>query len=62
MTELRICNRAIGLLVITDDTEPDQLHAAINELRTRQRAACIASTRNEIGDAINDLLELLPRD
>lgn len=62
MTELRICNRAIGLLVITDDTEPDQVQAAINELRTRQRAAVIASTRAEIGDAIDDLLELLPRD
>lgn len=62
MTELRICNRAIGLLVIADDTEPGQVQAAINELRTRQRAAVIASTRAEIGDAIDDLLELLPRD
>lgn len=62
MTEVRICNRAIGLLVIADDTEPDQVQAAINELRTRQCAAVIASTRAEIGDAIDDLLELLPRD
>jgi hypothetical protein len=62
MTEVRICNRAIGLLVIADDTEPDQVQAAINELRARQRAACIASTRDEIGDAIDELLELLPRD
>lgn len=62
VTEVRICNRAVGLLVIGDDAEPDQVHAAITELRTRQRAACIASTRAEIGDAIDDLLELLPRD
>ena len=62
VTEVRICNRAVGLLVIGDDAEPDQVHAAITELRGRQRTACLPSTRAEIGDAIDDLLELLPRD
>ena len=44
-------------LVITDDATRADLEDAIRHLRDRQAKACIPSTRDEIADEIDELLE-----
>lgn len=48
-------------LIVTEDAGPDEICEAITNLRTKQRAACIESTRQEISADIDELLEMLPR-
>jgi hypothetical protein len=46
-------------LVVTDDATPADICEAITNLRAKQRAACIESTRREIGADVDELLDLL---
>ena len=46
-------------LVITDDASPDDLRESITNLRTKQRACCIPSTRDELDADISELLDML---
>lgn len=46
-------------LVIGDDATDDQLHEAIGHLRQRQQRAVIESTRQELADDVDELLEML---
>ena len=46
-------------LIIGDDATEDDLKQAIVQLRDKQRRACIASTRAEIGEDIDEALDLL---
>lgn len=46
-------------LRITDDATDDELREAITNLRAKQLRACIPSTYAEIGEDIDELLDLL---
>lgn len=46
-------------LVVNDDASPDEIREAITNLREKQQRACIPSTAEEIGEDINELLEIL---
>lgn len=46
-------------LLINDDATADELREAIAHLREKQRRACIQSTRDELNDDINELLDAL---
>lgn len=48
-------------LVINDNATPEQIREGIRQLRARQLRAVIASTRAELADDIDELLEMLPR-
>ena len=49
------------LLRITDDSTPDEITEAIGHLRTKQRACRDQQMRAEIAEAVDDLLDRLPR-
>lgn len=48
-------------LIVADDASPEVLRESINLLRAKQLKACIQSTRVELGDEIDELLERLPK-
>jgi hypothetical protein len=48
-------------LVISDGATPEDIHAAIQQLRAKQLSCVIASTRAEVAADIDELLDLLPR-
>jgi hypothetical protein len=48
-------------LIVNEDATPAELCEAIANLRIKQRHAVIPSTRDEIGEEIDELLEMLPR-
>lgn len=57
------CRSGVSMrYLLIDGTEtPEDLREAIVTLRAKQRLACIASTRAEIGADIDELIDLLPR-
>lgn len=47
------------MIVVTDDSTPEQIHEAIGYLRDRQRRCELQSVRDELAEAIDDLLDRL---
>lgn len=48
-------------LLLTGDETPEDICAAITNLRDQQRRQVVASTAREYADDIDELIELLPR-
>ena len=52
----------MSLLRITDESTPADIAEAISHLRARQRIVRDQQVRDEISDAIDEMLDLLPRE
>lgn len=51
----------MALLRVTEDSTPSELREAIGHLRAKQRAACDQQVRDELDEAMGELLDRLPR-
>lgn len=58
---LTVQGDAMRYILIRDDATLEDIEQALILVRAKQRKACIASTRDEIGEDINELLEMRAR-